>query len=148
MPADLRTGSRTASGATTAPRMNLRNNRDQKAALALAMATGRTVKAWAKEHDDVPERTAYNWARSPEVRTMVRRIRRRAIDRAVGRLSRHAAAAADQIADLAKGAESESVQLQAARAVLADLMHVTDYADHDDRIAALERRIHESHPDR
>ena len=123
---------------TAAPRMNIRNNRDQKAALALALATGRTVRAWAKEHD-VPERTAYKWARSPEVLTMVRRIRRRAIDRAVGRLSRYASAAAGQIAKLAKGAESESVKLQAARAVLADLMQVANYAELDDRIAALER---------
>ena len=138
MPADLSTGSRTASGAPTAPRMNIRNNRDQKADLALAIATGRTVKAWAKEHE-VPERTAYTWARSPEVRKMVRRIRRHAIDRAVGRLSRYASVAADQIARLAKGAESESVKLQAARAVLADLMQVANYADLDDRIAELER---------
>jgi hypothetical protein len=118
--------------------MNIRNNRDQKAALALAIATGRTVRAWAKEHD-VPERTAYKWARSPEVRKMVRRIRRRAIDRAVGRLSRHAAAAADQIAKLAKGALSEAVRFQAARAVLADLMNVSNYAALEDRITQLER---------
>jgi hypothetical protein len=127
--------------------MNQRNNRDQKADLALALATGRTVKAWAKDHD-VPERTAYTWARSPEVRQQVRRIRRRAVDRAVGQLSRHAAAAAARIGRLAQAAQSESVQLQAARAVLADLMQITDYADHEDRIAALERRVHDQHPDR
>jgi hypothetical protein len=126
--------------------MNIRNNRDQKADLALALATGRTVKAWAKEHD-VPQRTAYTWGRSPEVRTMVRRIRRRAIDRAIGRLSRGAFAAADRIARLARGAESESVQLQAARAVLADLMHVANYADLEDRITQLERKDH-AQPDR
>jgi hypothetical protein len=118
--------------------MNLRHNRDQKADLALAIATGRTVKAWATAHD-VPVRTAYTWARSPEVRRRVRRIRRRAIDRAVGRLSRHAAAAAGRIAKLARDAQSEAIRLQAARAVLADLMQVTDYADLDDRITALER---------
>ncbi len=118
--------------------MNLRNNRDQKAALALALAGGSTVKAWANAHE-VPDRTAYTWARSTEVRKKVRRIQRRALDRAVGRLSRNAAAAADRIAALARGAESESVQLQAARAVLADLMQVANYADLDDRIAALER---------
>ena len=123
--------------------MNLRNNRDQKAALALALATGRTVKAWATAHD-VPGRTAYSWARSPEVKKRVRRIRRRALDRAVGRLSRHAAAAADRIAKLADAAQSEAVQLQAARAVLADLMHVANYADLDDRIAALERARQEA----
>jgi hypothetical protein len=123
--------------------MNRRNNRDQKAALALALAGGSTVKAWALD-SNVPERTAYSWGRSPEVRKWVRRIRRRAIDRAVGRLSRAAAKAARQIASLADSAQSEAVKLQAARAVLADLMSVTDYADHEDRIAELERRVHES----
>ena len=127
--------------------MNLRNNRDQKAALALALAGGRTVKAWAHDHD-VPVRTAYTWARSPDVRKRVRRIQRRALERAIGRLSRHAAAAAGQIASLAKAAQSEAVKLQAARAVLADLMQVADYADHEDRITELERRVHEQHPDR
>jgi len=120
--------------------MNLRNNRDQKAALALAIAAGRTVKAWAEEHD-VPRRTAYNWARSPDVKEQVRRIRRRAIDRVIGRLSRHAAAAADRIAHLADSAQSESVQLQAARAVLADLMSVSNYAALEERLAEVERRL-------
>jgi hypothetical protein len=120
--------------------MNIRNNRDQKAALALALATGRTVRAWAKEHE-VPERTAYKWARSPEVRKQVRRIRRRAIDRAVGRLSRYASAAAQQIANLAKGAQSESVKLQASRAVLADLMNVSNYATLEERLTEVEKRI-------
>jgi hypothetical protein len=128
--------------------MNLRNNRDQKASLALAIAGGSTVKAWAKAHD-VPERTAYTWARSPEVRDRVRRIQRRALERAIGQLSRHAAAAAGQIATLARAAQSEAVQLQAARAVLADLMQVADYADHEARLAELERRVRrDQHPDR
>ena len=119
--------------------MNIRNNRDQKAALALAIATGRTVRAWAKEHD-VPERTAYTWARSdrgPATRSNASDAA--AIDRAIGRLSRYAAAAAQQIAKLAEDAESEAVKLQAARAVLADLMTVSNYADLEDRITVLER---------
>jgi hypothetical protein len=127
--------------------MNQRNNRDQKAALALALAGGSTVKAWATAHD-VPVRTAYTWARSPDVRKRVRRIQRRALERAIGCLSRHAAAAAGQIASLAKAAQSEAVKLQAARAVLADLMQVSDYADHEQRITELERRVHEQHTDR
>ena len=111
---------------------------EAKAALALTIATGGTVKAWANAHD-VPERTAYTWARSPEVRNRVRRIRQRAIDRAIGRLSQHASAAADQIARLAKDALSEAVRFQAARAVLADLMTVSNYAALEERITELER---------
>ena len=86
-----------------------------------------------------PSAPPTNGPAHPKSARMVRRIRRRAIDRAVGRLSRYASAAAEQIARLAKGAESESVKLQAARAVLADLMQVANYADLEDSIAELER---------
>ena len=125
--------------------MNLRNNRDQPAVLALAIAGGGTVIAWARAHEG-PERTADTWARSPEVRKQVLHIRRRAINRAVGRLSRNASAATDQIIRLARGAESESVQLQAARAVLADLMTVSNDAALEERIAEVEWRIAQARP--
>ena len=122
--------------------MSKRNNLDQKASLALAIAVGRSVSDWAKE-TKVPRRTARTWSKSPEVRELVASIRRRAIDRAVGWLSKNARAAAQRIAHLAKGAASESVQLQAARAVLADLMTVSNYSELEGRLAAVERRVAE-----
>jgi len=125
--------------------MSKRNNQSQKAALALAMAAGGTVAAWARDND-VAGRTAYTWSRSPEVRDLVERIRRRAIDRAIGRLSRNATAAADQIARLAREAESEAVKLNAARAVLADLMSVSNYAALEKRLAEIERRMAHAQP--
>lgn len=120
--------------------MSLRNNDDRKAGLALAIASGGTVAAWARNHD-VPTRTAYTWSRSPEVRRQVARIRRRAIDRAIGQLTRHATAAANQIARLARESDSDAVKLQASRAVLADLMAVANYATLERRLAALEGRV-------
>jgi hypothetical protein len=107
--------------------MSKRNNQNQKSGLALAMAAGETVAAWARENQ-VPVRTARTWSNSPEVRKLVQRIRRRVIDRAVGRLSKNATAAADEIVRLAKKAASEAVRLNAARAVLAELMAVSNYA--------------------
>jgi hypothetical protein len=126
--------------------MSKRNNREQKASLALAMAGGQTVAAWARDNQ-VADRTARTWSHSPEVVRLVGRIRRKAIDRAIGRLSRHATAAADQIARLAKGAASEAVRLHAARAVLADLMTVSNYAALEDRLAEVERRLAHAQPD-
>jgi hypothetical protein len=58
MPADLCTGSRTASGAPITLPMSKRNNQFQKANLALAMVGGSTVKAWADAHV-VVDRTAH-----------------------------------------------------------------------------------------
>ena len=126
--------------------MSKRNNQDQKADLALAMATGHAVIVWARDHN-VPERTAYTWSRSPEVLHQVEAIRREAIDRAIGRLSDRATAAAERIGHLATEAASEAVQLQAARAVLADLMGMSDYATIENRLADVERRIAHALPD-
>src|SRR5262245_31948957 len=89
-------------------------------------------------------RTARTWSNSSEVRKLVQRIRRRVIDRAVGRLSKNATAAADEIVRLAKQAASEAVRLNAARAVLAELMAVSKHATLEGRLAEVERRIRDS----
>jgi hypothetical protein len=121
------------------------NNSDRKAALALAMATGATVKQWADDNA-VPHRTAYSWAKCPEVIDQVEQIRRQFIDQAVGKLCQYANAAADKIALLADQAESEAVQLGAARAVLNDLMAISNYAALNGRMAQLERRLADAKP--
>ena len=120
--------------------MSTRNNESQKSALALAMAAGTSVPAWAKKNQ-VAKRTAYTWSRSDEVLEQVQRIRRRAMDRAVGRLARNATAAAAQIGRLARKATSEAVRLQASRAVLAELMAISNYATIEDRLAEVERKL-------
>jgi hypothetical protein len=125
--------------------MSKRINQSQKSALALAMAAGQAVPAWARDHD-VPERTAYTWSRSPEVLDLVEAIRREVLDRTIGRLCDHATAAADEIARLAREAASEAVRLHAARAVLAELMTVSSYAALEGRMAELERRVDHARP--
>jgi hypothetical protein len=121
------------------------NNQDRKAALALAMATGAAVKDWALANA-VPERTAYSWAKCPEVLHQVADYRRQIVDQAVGKLCQHANAAVDKIALLADGAASEAVQLNAARAVLNDLMAISNYAALNGRLAELERRLADAQP--
>jgi hypothetical protein len=123
--------------------MSKRNNEVKKSQLALALAAGGTVKAWAKENAVRP-RTAYTWSRCPEVLEQIDRIRSRALDRAIGRLSKNVTAAAEEIASLARGAASESVKLNAARAVLADLMSVSNYAALERRLAQVERRMRDN----
>jgi len=41
---------------------------------------------WARKND-VPDRTAYRWSTEPKVRAKIKAYRRRALDRAVGRLA-------------------------------------------------------------
>jgi hypothetical protein len=125
--------------------MSKRNNRIQKANLALAMAGGSPVNAWADANGVAP-RTARTWSKSPEVLEQVEAIRREVLHCTIGRLSDNATVAVDEIVRLVKGAASEAVRLQAARAVLAELMVVSSYAALEGRMAAVERRIADGRP--
>lgn len=110
------------------------------AALALALASGRSLTAWARENQ-TPARTARRWAALPEVRDQVERIRRKAVDRAIGKLTRHATRAAAVLAELAEARETPpAVRLSAARAVLQELLSVREHNELADRVAELERK--------
>ncbi len=93
--------------------------RHKKIDLALAIAGGKAIAAWASQND-VPLRTAYRCSRDPQVRGEVQEWRRFVLDLTIGRLARLSLKATDGIAKLGAGAESESVRLRAYRAILAD----------------------------
>ena len=116
------------------------HNQIRKAELAMALARGGTVVDWA-QLQGISERTAYNWSRSPEVVEQVEAIRTAVLDRTVGLLSESAVEAVRQITTLAREASSESVRVQAARAVLGDLMAVSGLAPLERRLVELERRL-------
>lgn len=120
--------------------MSKRYNENQKSSLARAMAAGLHVAKWARKHG-VPVRTAHSWARSRAVIDEVDRIRAQVVDRTIGRLTRHATKAADQIATLAAEAQSEAVKLNACRAVLAELLAISNYAALDRRLAEVEGKL-------
>src|SRR4051794_32243773 len=114
--------------------------RHQKIHLALAIAGGESIDAWAKKND-VARSTAFRWAREPEVRGEVEAPRRRALGQAIGRLSSVAMKAANGIVTLAKEAESESVRLRAWRAILADQRTVAKFSDLEYRMTEVEGQI-------
>jgi hypothetical protein len=113
---------------------------DKKSSLALAIARGKSVAAWARSKN-VPLRTAYRWASDPEVRKSSEAWRRHALNQAIGRMARRATAAADGIERLAKGADSESVRLMAWRAILADQMSVAKFSNLEQRMVELEEMV-------
>jgi hypothetical protein len=98
-----------------------------KSSLALAVANGKAIAKWAREHK-VGVRTAHTWAKEADFRAKVAELRRRLLDRAIGVLARRAAANAAQINKLASSAESEAVRLAAARAGITDLMGASQFA--------------------
>ncbi len=112
----------------------------KKTRLALAMARGESIAAWAR-HNQVPRSTAFRWAKDPELRRTVEALRRRALDRAIGRMVGLAIKATDGIARLAEGAKSESVQLRAWRAVLADQMAVSKFSNLEQRMVEIEEQL-------
>jgi hypothetical protein len=122
--------------------MNEEPRERNKLQLAVALAQGSSISAWARANN-VPKETARRWAREPEVRAEIEAFRRDAIDRAVGVLAKHAGWAAVGICKLAGGAGSESVKLSALRAVLADVMSVSKYSGLEERMAGLEQHVRE-----
>jgi hypothetical protein len=112
----------------------------KKSQLALAIAQGTSVKAWARANE-VSIRTAYRWAKEPKVRAAAESCRRRALDRAVGVMSRHATWAARQIAKLGKDAVNESVKLAALRALFSDNMSISRFGGLEDRMTLLEEKF-------
>ncbi len=114
--------------------------RFKKINLALAIAGGESIIAWAQENG-VSERTAFRWARDPKVRREVEACRRRVVNQAIGRLTGMTTKAADRLSTLAQEADSESVQLRASRAILADMIAVSKFSDLEYRVTELEEEF-------
>jgi hypothetical protein len=116
----------------------LRDNK--KGDLTSAIAEGESIRDWAARNGVSPA-TAYRWASEPEVRRGVEAWRRGELDRALGRLASLSRQAADGIKRLASEAESESVQLRACRAILADQMAVSRFSDLEQRLVEIEEQV-------
>jgi hypothetical protein len=115
---------------------------DNRPKLQLILAQGFSVTAWARGAG-VPRRTAYRWASQRKVRAAVAACRRRALDQAVGVMSRNATWAADQIVKLGESASSESVKLSALRAVLNQTITVSKFAGLEERLTEVEEKLDE-----
>ena len=113
-----------------------------KTELAIALARGVSVTAWARAHD-IPRPTVYRWAKEPEVRKEITACRRRMIDRAVGLMVKRSCRSVKGISVLADGADSESVRLRAHQAMLRQMMEVSRFGVLDDRMTAIEERLDE-----
>ena len=130
VPASLGPGLRTVSGAkrslgaTLPPRavctMSEVHRQSRKTRFALAVAEGISPQRWARKNK-VSKSTVYRWAKEPKVRARIDSIRCRAIDRAVGRMAKHATWAVEGIVKLADNATSESVRLAALRTIYTQL---------------------------
>jgi len=106
-------------------------------ALVLGLASGATVRRAARKAG-VAERTAGRRLADPDFRRRVHEARAALFERAIGRLARAATKAADTLAALLD-ADSESVRLGAARALLELGSKLHESVTLENRIAELER---------
>jgi len=107
-----------------------------RAALAVAVAAGKSVADWASENQ-IARRTAYQWYRRADFRRAVLCHRSRLMDRAVGQLQGKAVAAATELGRLVtEGQPTDGVRLAAARAVLTEAWR---FSDIERRLTELER---------
>ena len=122
--------------------MSEQQSEDIKTQLALRLCTAFRSRCRARTNN-VPRPTVYRWAREPEVRKEVEACRRQIIDRAVGRLTGKFGRAVDRILKLADEAESESVQLRAARSILSEMIAVSKYSGLEGRMLEVEEQLRE-----
>jgi hypothetical protein len=113
---------------------------------ALWVAGGGKVSAWCKEHG-VSAKTGYRWYKDDECQRMVEEYRRRAVDRAIGRMARSLGKAVEKIVDLISNGQTDAVKLSAAKALVEKLIDVQNHAELksdlrrlDDRLDAQEKR--------
>jgi hypothetical protein len=122
------------SAMTEEPRKNT------KTQLALAIAQGVSVAKWARTNG-VPRRTAFQWAKDPEVRKVVQGCRRRVIDQAVGQMTKLSTRAVHTIGWLSEEGDSHAIRLKASRAVLSDMIKVSKFSGLEERMTEIEDKL-------
>jgi transposase-like protein len=113
--------------------------------LALAVASGLTVRAWAETNGVVP-RTAYRWSGRPDFKARVIELRREIIRAVIGELTEASREAVAKFRKLLKDAKSESVQLAAGRAIMEQLVAMESHAELATRLDELEAQIEKLSP--
>jgi hypothetical protein len=111
-----------------------------KGQLARAIGQGMSIAEWARANK-VVARTAFRWANDPKVRKAVDTYRRRTMDQAIGRMTKHSMMAADGIAAIAQEAASDSVRLRAFRALFSDTISVSKYTGLEFRVTEMEEKL-------
>ncbi len=116
--------------------------RGTKAQLAVALAQGRSITAWARDNN-VPRPTVYRWAKEPEVRKAMQACRHRMLDRAVGMMVKRVPWAVPKLVVLAADAESESVRLGAIKTLIRDMLAVSKFSCLEERMTQIEEKLDE-----
>jgi hypothetical protein len=123
-----------------------RRRQTRSGPLALWVAAGGQISTWCHDHG-IPRGTAYDWSKRAEFRRMVEDYRRRAVDRAIGKMARQLIKAVEMIVHLIEQGQKDSIKLAAARILIDKLLDVQCHAELkaelrqlNDRLAVQEER--------
>jgi HEAT repeat protein len=116
---------------------NGRKNADDR--LALELASGKTITE-AAQLASVSERTAHRRLDDSSFRGRLKTLRAPMVDHATGRLANHSTRAVDTLAALLT-AESETVRLGAARAIVELGTKLREATEFEQRISELEMAV-------
>lgn len=116
---------------------NIPNRRDS---LALWLAEGKQLSVWSASND-VPARTARDWATKPEFKAKVSAIRDEFVDAVVGEMKADLKKARAKISSLIETADSDSVKLAAARAMISDMISLANHADQARQLVELRAEV-------
>ncbi len=108
--------------------------------LALAVATGETIKSWCQKNGVEPS-TACGWQRKVEFQRLVEQYRRRAVDRSIGKMAKNLSKAVTKIVRLIEAGQSESVQLSAAKTLIDKLLHVQNHTELKRELQQIDERL-------
>jgi hypothetical protein len=110
----------------------------KREAVALALASGQTIKA-AAAAAQVGEKTARNWMGEPEFAARVGELRAAMLEQAMSRLTRTTTRAAGVLRELLDSAD-EKVRLRAAQQVLEQATRLRETVTVEQRLRVLEER--------
>lgn len=107
---------------------------------ALAIASGRSASVFAKKAG-IGVRTVQTWLKKPSFRKRVRELRQEMTQQTLGVLTSAATSAAVQLARLTIEGQTEQIRLAAARAVLGELLSVSNHAEIKAEIEELKKGV-------
>lgn len=107
-------------------------------AMALAVATGSSVKA-AAEQTGCSARQGYRYSSQPEFRARVAELRSEITSNAVGTLTAGASEAAATLVTLLDATSEPPIRLAAAKAILASVAPITELGELRQRLDAIEQ---------
>ena len=103
-----------------------------------ATAMGVAAAKWCRQTETAPTKAA-KWQGEPRFTRDVQEFRGKLLERAVGKFTGAVNSVADTMIKLAGSALSESTKLAAGRAMMHNLIKITEFADLTRRIKVLEQ---------